>query len=155
MIEVSGSIPLTSGSGSGRHKNMWILWIRIRIRIRNTGCLSVKIWHNSFIRGPLILAVLGDLWHFGAGPDPTPFFWDLKDAKKNSYSFSIAYPQAHYLLFGKFNLLLKFYVKTLFCKHYFSLLYEKREGYGSVPLNNGSGSGRPLYMQIRIPNTGF
>ncbi len=35
MIEGSGSIPLTSGSGSGfrRPKNMWILWIRIR----NTG----------------------------------------------------------------------------------------------------------------------
>jgi hypothetical protein len=30
MIEGSGSIPLTSGSGSGRPKNMWI-------RIRNTG----------------------------------------------------------------------------------------------------------------------
>ncbi len=31
---VSGSIPLTSGfgSGSGRPKNMWIRWIRIRIR---------------------------------------------------------------------------------------------------------------------------
>jgi hypothetical protein len=29
MIEGSGSIPLTSGSGSGRPKNMWI-------RIRNT-----------------------------------------------------------------------------------------------------------------------
>jgi hypothetical protein len=30
----SGSIHLTSGSGSvyGRHKNMWIRWIRIRIR---------------------------------------------------------------------------------------------------------------------------
>ncbi len=35
MIEGSGSIPLTSGSGSGRPKNMWIRWIRIRIR--NTG----------------------------------------------------------------------------------------------------------------------
>ncbi len=32
----SGSIPLTSGSGSERPKNMWIRWIRIRIRIRNT-----------------------------------------------------------------------------------------------------------------------
>jgi hypothetical protein len=31
MIEGSGSIPLTSGSGSWRPKNMWI-----RIRIRNT-----------------------------------------------------------------------------------------------------------------------
>jgi hypothetical protein len=26
----AGSIPLTSGSGSGRPKNMWIRWIRIR-----------------------------------------------------------------------------------------------------------------------------
>ncbi len=34
MIEGSGSIHLTSGSGSGswRPKNMWIQWIRIRIR---------------------------------------------------------------------------------------------------------------------------
>jgi hypothetical protein len=34
MIEGSGSIPMTSGSGSvsGRPKNMWIRWIRIRIR---------------------------------------------------------------------------------------------------------------------------
>jgi hypothetical protein len=31
MIEGSGSIPLTSGSGSGRPENMWI-----QIRIRNT-----------------------------------------------------------------------------------------------------------------------
>ena len=35
MIEGSGSIPLTNGSGSGRPKNMRI-WIRIRIR--NTVC---------------------------------------------------------------------------------------------------------------------
>ncbi len=34
MIEGSGSgsIPQTSGTGSGRPKNMWIRWIRIRIR---------------------------------------------------------------------------------------------------------------------------
>ncbi len=39
MIEGSGSIPLTNGSGSGpmRPKNMWIRWIWIRIRILNTG----------------------------------------------------------------------------------------------------------------------
>ncbi len=34
----SGSIPLTSWSGSWRPKNTWIRWIRIRIR--NTGCLT-------------------------------------------------------------------------------------------------------------------
>ncbi len=39
-IKVSGSIPLISGSGSGRPENMWI-----RIRIRNTDCKeeSMKI----------------------------------------------------------------------------------------------------------------
>ncbi len=36
MIDGSGSIPLTSGSGFGKPKNTWIRWIRIRIRIRNT-----------------------------------------------------------------------------------------------------------------------
>jgi hypothetical protein len=46
MIEGSGSIPLTSGSGSGRPKNMWIRWIRIRIRIwiRNTGYNCIAQW---------------------------------------------------------------------------------------------------------------
>ncbi len=36
-------------------------------------------------------------------------------------------------------------------------LYEKREGSGagSVPLTNGSGSGRPKNIRIRIPNTVF
>ncbi len=37
MIEGSGSIPLTSGSGSGRPKNMWIRWIRIRNTASCTG----------------------------------------------------------------------------------------------------------------------
>ncbi len=34
-------------------------------------------------------------------------------------------------------------------------IYEKKEGSGSgsVPLTNGSGSGRPQNMRIRIPNT--
>jgi hypothetical protein len=34
----SGSIPWTSGSGSGRPKNMWIRWIRIR----NTGSNCIR-----------------------------------------------------------------------------------------------------------------
>jgi hypothetical protein len=41
MIEGSGSIPLTSGSGSGRPKNMWI---------RNTGQL-----HDLGVNGPLVI----------------------------------------------------------------------------------------------------
>jgi hypothetical protein len=45
MIEGSGSgsIPLTSGSGSGRPKNMWIRWIRILIRIRNTAYNDINL----------------------------------------------------------------------------------------------------------------
>jgi hypothetical protein len=35
----SGSIPLTSGSGSGRPKNTWIRWIRIR----NIGCRELVL----------------------------------------------------------------------------------------------------------------
>jgi hypothetical protein len=44
----SGSIPLTSGSGSGRPKNMWIRWIQIRIRIRNTALVKIG-WHAPAI----------------------------------------------------------------------------------------------------------
>jgi hypothetical protein len=78
--------------------------------------------------------------------------------KKISYFFLITYPQAYYLqsYSYKSNFLLKLCVKILFCKHYFSPLkhlYEKRKGFGSgsVPLTNGSRSGRP--KNIRIPYT--
>jgi hypothetical protein len=42
MIEGSGagSIPLTSGSGSGSPKNMWIRWIRIRNSIKKGAYLK-------------------------------------------------------------------------------------------------------------------
>ncbi len=40
---------------------------------------------------------VGDPSHFGADPDPTPSFSDLKEAKKKSYFFLQTYPQAHYL----------------------------------------------------------
>ncbi len=54
--------------------------------------------------------------------DPTPFFSDFKDAKKNYFFhiFFLTYPLAHYMQSQKFNFLLKFCVKILFCKHYFS-----------------------------------
>jgi hypothetical protein len=57
-------------------------------------------------------------------PDPTPFFIDFKDVK----NFHILFlqrahrPQAHHLQFKKLNLLLKFCVQILFCRHYFSPL---------------------------------
>ncbi len=44
-------------------------------------------------------------------PDPTSFFIDFKYVK-----------QAHHLQSKKFNFLLKFCVKILFCRHYFSPL---------------------------------
>ncbi len=54
----------------------------------------------------------------------------------SSYFFLITNLQAHYL-------------------HPLKHLYEKREGSDSEsgPLTNGSGSGRPKIMRIRIPNT--
>ncbi len=60
MKEGSGSIPLTSGSGSGswRPKNMWI---RIRIWIRNTGCgylLPSWIWLKHCLNMQLIRNVI-------------------------------------------------------------------------------------------------
>ncbi len=49
----SGSIPLTSGSGSGRPKNTWIRWIRIRIRY-SAFCWKIAefralLWNNASI----------------------------------------------------------------------------------------------------------
>jgi hypothetical protein len=48
----SGSIPLTSGFGSGswRPKNTWIRWIRIRIRIRNTASNSRNLLRISTVQ---------------------------------------------------------------------------------------------------------
>jgi hypothetical protein len=58
----------------------------------------------------------------------------------------------------KLNFWLKFCVKIFILRSIFQSaqhLYEKREGSGSIPLTNGSGSGRPKNMRIlRIPNTG-
>ncbi len=52
MIEGSGSIPLTNGSGSGsrRPKNMWIRWIRIRNTRGRVFCCSWKCtrWWRSW-----------------------------------------------------------------------------------------------------------
>ncbi len=74
--------------------------------------------------------------------------------------FFITYPQAHDIQSKKFNvlLLLKFSCNILFCKHYFSPLNTfMRKGkdpdpYGTVPLTNGYGSGKP--RNTWISNTG-
>jgi hypothetical protein len=55
-------------------------------------------------------------------PDPTPFFIDFKDAKKNPHFFSLLAAQLHHLWSKKLNFLLKFCVKKLFCRHYSSPL---------------------------------
>jgi hypothetical protein len=56
-------------------------------------------------------------------PDPTPFFSDFKGWKKIIFSYFLIQltPQAHYLQ-TKFNFFPTFFVKILFCKHYFSPL---------------------------------
>jgi hypothetical protein len=53
MMEGSGSIPLTSGSGSGRPKNMWIRWIRIRNTAKNLWFFVNNAKKNDFL-GPVI-----------------------------------------------------------------------------------------------------
>ncbi len=74
----------------------------------------------------MLASSVGDPWHFGADPDPTPdptpFFIDFKDAKRKSYFFLITCPQAHHLQSKKFNFLLTCSLKMLFCRHYFSPL---------------------------------
>jgi hypothetical protein len=57
-------------------------------------------------------------------PDPTPFFNDFKNAKNICFHifFLITCPQAHHLQSKKFNFLLTFFVKILFCRHNFSPL---------------------------------
>ncbi len=45
MIEGSGSVSLTNGSGSGRPKNLWIL----RIRIRKTAGIALKVSTSTWV----------------------------------------------------------------------------------------------------------
>ncbi len=99
-------------------------------------------------------------------PDPTPFFNDLRDAKKLNY-FHIFF--SYNLPTGTLSSVLKI---KIFCKIFIlQALFqsaqhtnEKREGSkagfgagsGSVHLTNGSVSWRPKNMRIlriRIPNT--
>jgi hypothetical protein len=80
----------------------------------------------------------------GSRPTPysTTFFIDFKDAKKNIYFspfFSYNLPSVTSSSAKKLNFLLKFSVKILYCRHYFSplntFIYEGSEaGSGSVPL---------------------
>jgi hypothetical protein len=78
--------------------------------------------------------------------DPTPFFIDFKDAKEKKIFifFSHNLQQAHHLQSKKFNFLLKFCVKFLFCRHYFSplntLMRKRKDPDPGGPKTCGSGS---------------
>jgi hypothetical protein len=54
-------------------------------------------------------------------PDPTPFFIDFKDAKKNLSSFFclLTSPQAHYLQSKLFKFFAKILCTNFICRHYF------------------------------------
>jgi hypothetical protein len=60
----------------------------------------------------------------GSNTGSTPFFFDFKNAKKYlfSYFFRITCPEALHHQSKKLNFLLKFCVKILFCRHFFSPL---------------------------------
>ncbi len=119
---------------------------------------------------------VGDPWHFGADPDPrdpyfwlmdadptpdpTPFFSDFKNAKKNFIFFSYNLPEGTFSL-KNLIFLLHFCVKILLCKHYFSLHNTfMRKGKDPDPYlwlldpdprspkTCGSGSGSPTLARI-------
>ncbi len=67
------------------------------------------------------------LWETDPDPSryPTLFFSDFKDGQKKIFIYFLItywYAQIHCLQCWKFNFLLKFCVKILFCMHYFSSL---------------------------------
>jgi hypothetical protein len=82
------------GSGYGSPGNS-LLWIRIRLKI--------------LLRIQLRIRLLSSLI--------------FKDAKKKFHIFFLTCPQAHHLQSKKFNFLLKFCFKILFCWHYLSSLH--------------------------------
>jgi hypothetical protein len=56
-------------------------------------------------------------------PDPTPFVMDFKDAKKKFHIFFLKLAHRHIIFSLKNkNVLLKFCVKRIFCRHYISPL---------------------------------
>jgi hypothetical protein len=89
-------------------------------------------------------------------PDPTPFFFDFKNAKKYLflYFFLTTCPQAHHLQPKKFNFLLNFCVKILFCRHYFNTYMRKgKDPDTGGPKTCGScGSGSPTLLFIVLLN---
>ncbi len=124
------------------------MWIRIRHTACNQWWGSVTFWCGS-----------GSLTNV-SGSDSVTLRMQIFFS---SYFFLITYPLAHNLqsLFYRTALKINFVFKFLSCKlqalfqsaHH---LYVKREWSGSVPLTNGSRSGRPKNMgiqRIRIPNT--
>ncbi len=116
-------------------------------------------WHS--LRGPTLAIAsqptssVGDPWYFCADPDPgtdqdpnptpnpTLFFSDFKDAKKNIFFSHIFLLLIHkHIIFSlKTLILLKFCVKILFCKHY---LIKGKDPNPEGPKTNGScGPGSP------------
>ncbi len=127
----------------------------------------------------LLATSVEDPWNFGADPHPrihTSDYWIWIWFQHNRIQIrirllsSVTLRMQKILLLAIFSynlpagtlssvlkilFLLKFCVKLLFCKHYFSpfnsLMRKGKDPAGSISLTNESGSGRP--KNIRIPNT--
>ncbi len=107
-------------------------------------CGSMKFWYGSGSPDPY-------LWLMDPDPtsDPTPFFIDFKDAKKYFFPYFFLFltcPQAHHLQSKKFNFLLKFCVKILFCRHCFSPL--------NIFMRKGKDPDPDPYLWLMDPNPG-
>jgi hypothetical protein len=106
--------------------------VQVQIRIRIPGSVPLTI---GFCSGS------------GSNSGSDSFLHCFWMQKKILSYFFITYPQAHHLQSKKFICLLKFCVKILFCRHYFSPLntFKRKVRIRSVPRTNGSGSGAPKH----------
>jgi hypothetical protein len=111
--------------------------------------LPRKLWSHK------ITSSVGDRWHFGSDPDPTPFFNEFKDAKKLNFFvfFLITCPQAYHFPSKKFNFVLKFHFAGIISVRS-THLKEKIRIRSQIRIRRPKNI-RILRIRFRIPNTDY